>query len=267
MPLEDNFADVLGKALRGLEFTETEAARLAGLDPEQVRALLDGNFQETAARALARALLLDPEALVRLASGRYQPEPTCPATLVTVTSTFGDMTVNAYVLWDAECRDAAIFDTGTEAAPILEIIAKEQLNPLGIFLTHNHPDHIQALDELKRELGAEAWSSEFEHVRGTNAFRPGDLFNAGCNLIRSRHTPGHSPGGTTFVIESKIVIAAIVGDALFAGSVGGIRRDYPEALSTIRREILSLPGGTILCPGHGPLTTVEYEKNNNPFFA
>jgi glyoxylase-like metal-dependent hydrolase (beta-lactamase superfamily II) len=267
IPLEDNFSDVLGKALRGLGFTETEAARLAGLGPEQVRSLLGGNFQEPSARALARALLLDPEALVRLASGRYQPDTSCPATLVPVTSTYGDMTVNAYVLWDAECRDAAIFDTGADAAPILEIIAKEQLNPLGIFLTHSHPDHIQMLAELKRELDVEAWSSEFEPVPGTNTFRPGDLFNAGCNFIRTRHTPGHSPGGTTFVIEGKIVIAAIVGDALFAGSVGGIRRGYSEALSTIRREILSLPDGTILCPGHGPLTSVEYEKNNNPFFA
>jgi glyoxylase-like metal-dependent hydrolase (beta-lactamase superfamily II) len=123
------------------------------------------------------------------------------------------------------------------------------------------------LATLKRELGVEAWSSEREPVRGTNTFRPGDLFNAGEHFIRTRLTPGHSAGGSTFVIEGPVLQAAIVGDALFAGSVGGVHGDYNETLDTIRREILSLRDDTILCPGHGPLTTVALEKANNPFFA
>lgn len=267
IPLEDNFADVLGKAMRGLGLTEDAAARAAGLSKKQVSSLLDGNFDESSVRALAPALHLGPDALVRLASGAYQPDVPCPATLAPVTTNFGGMTVNAYVLWDSECLDAAIFDTGASAAPILEIIDNEKLNPIGIFLTHSHADHIGALGELQRELAVDAWSSEFEHVPGTNTFHPGDLFNAGCHFIRTRHTPGHSPGGATFVIEGKKVSAAIVGDALFAGSVGGIRQNYTETLGTISREILGLDDHTILCPGHGPLTTVALEKINNPFFA
>lgn len=267
IPLEDNFADVFGKAMKGLGLTEAAAARTSGLDLQQIRALLDSRFDETPARALAATLHLSPDALVRLAQGIYQPIVSRPASLAAVTTRFGGMTVNAYVLWDAQCRDAAIFDTGASAAPILEIIKREKLNPVGIFLTHSHSDHIHALADLQRELAIEAWSSEFEPVRGTNTFRPGDLFNAGCHLIRTRHTPGHSPGGATFVIEGKTVHAAIVGDALFAGSIGGVRQDYPEALATIRREILGLDDRTTLCPGHGPLTTVALEKNNNPFFA
>ena len=73
-------------------------------------------------------------------------------------------------------------------------------------------------------------------------------------------------GGTTFLIEGSTVQAAIVGDAIFAGSVGGIRQNYHESLESIRREILSLPDETVLCPGHGPLTSVAQEKSNNPFF-
>ena len=103
--------------------------------------------------------------------------------------------------------------------------------------------------------------------RGTKTFRPGDLFNAGRHFIRTRHTPGHSPGGATFLIEGRDVEAAIVGDALFAGSIGGVRGDYPATLAHIRDEILDLPDRTILCPGHGPLTTVAQEKSGNPFFA
>jgi glyoxylase-like metal-dependent hydrolase (beta-lactamase superfamily II) len=123
------------------------------------------------------------------------------------------------------------------------------------------------LSELRRHLDVDAWSSEVEPVRGTKTFRPGDLFNAGRHFIRTRLTPGHSPGGTTFLIEGPVLTAAIVGDALFAGSVGGVHNDYDGTLATIRREILSLPDNTILCPGHGPLTTVGLEKAGNPFFA
>jgi glyoxylase-like metal-dependent hydrolase (beta-lactamase superfamily II) len=138
---------------------------------------------------------------------------------------------------------------------------------VAVFLTHSHADHIAALAELKRELGAEAWSSELEPVRGTRCFRPGEIFNAGRHFIRTRLTPGHSPGGVTFIVEGHSVQAAMVGDAIFAGSIGGVRGDYAATLDTIRREILGLPGDTILCPGHGPLTTVAQELEHNPFFA
>jgi hydroxyacylglutathione hydrolase len=265
--LEDNFADVLGKAMRGQHLSAREAAHKSGLSEETVQALLAGRFAEADARALASALVLSPDALVALAEGRHRPEVPCPASMLVATTRYGDMSVNAYLLWDRGTREAAIFDTGAEAAPLLEAVAAHDLNVLAIFLTHSHADHVQALAALKRELGVEAWSSELEPVRGTHNFRPGDLFNAGHHFIRTRLTPGHTPGGTTFVIEGPVLKAAIVGDALFAGSVGGIHNGYAETLGNIRREILSLGDDTILCPGHGPLTTVGLEKSGNPFFA
>ncbi len=266
-PLEDNFADVLGKALRGQKLTPHTAARQAGLPEEAVAGLLGGHFEEAPARALATALHLSPDALVKLATGGHSPSVDRPASIVVITTPFGDMSVNAYILWDRQNHDAAIFDTGAEAAPLLESVRALELNVVAIFLTHSHADHIHALAALKRELGVEAWSSELEPVRGTNTFRPGDLFNAGCHFIRTRLTPGHTPGGTTYVIEGPVVQAAIVGDALFAGSIGGVHGDYGNTLESIRREILGLPDDTILCPGHGPLTTVAFEKAGNPFFA
>lgn len=267
IPLEDNFADILGKAVRGQKISEHDAAQKAGLSESVVRRLLDGDFDEPSARALAAALQLNADALVRLARGAYQPAVSCPASVVVTTTPFGDMTVNAYILWDRENRDAAIFDTGAEAVPLLDAVAAHDLNVVAIFLTHSHADHIHALAALKRELGVDAWSSEHEPVRGTHTFRPGDLFNTGRHFIRTRLTPGHSPGGTTFLIEGPVVQAAIVGDALFAGSIGGVHNGYAPTLDAIRREILSLPGDTIICPGHGPLTTVAQEKSGNPFFA
>ena len=267
IPLEDTFADVLGKAVRGQHLSEHSAARAAHLNEAAVAALLNGEFDESAARALAVALQISPDALVRLARGEYAPGVECPKSMVIATTPFGGMTVNAYLLWDRQNHDAAIFDTGADAALLLEAVRTLELNVVAIFLTHSHADHVHALATLKRELDVEAWSSEFEPVPGTNTFRPGDLFHAGCHFIRTRLTPGHSPGGTTFLIEGPVVQAAIVGDALFAGSIGGVHNGYAETLASIRREILSLPAPTILCPGHGPLTTVGCEKTGNPFFA
>ena len=265
--LEDNFADVLGKAMAGSGCGETKAAQMAGLAPEQVRALLRGEFEETDARKLAGSLDLKADALARLARNLYRPSVPDLANIAQVSTSYGGMMVNAYVLWDPENRGAAIFDTGADAAPLLSIVEREKLEVAGIFLTHSHADPIHARSTLVGALAVDAWSSEHEPVRGTRTFRPGDLFSAGRHFIRTRHTPGHSPGGATFVIEGRLLSAAIVGDALFAGSVGGIRGDdYRGALETIRREILSLPATAIVCPGHGPMTTVGQELENNPFF-
>lgn len=265
--LEDNFEDVLGKAMRGQGLDARTAAGKAGLSVEAVNGLLAGRFVEADARALASALALSADALVALGKAEYRPAVPCPEPIIAVTTRYGSMTVNAYILWDRGTREAAIFDTGADATPLLEAVSAHDLNVLAIFLTHSHADHVGALDALKHALGVEAWSSELEPVRGTNHFRPGDLFNAGHHFIRTRLTPGHTPGGTTFVIEGPVLRAAIVGDALFAGSVGGLHADYDGSLATIRREVLSLPDDTILCPGHGPLTTVGLEKSGNPFFA
>lgn len=266
IPLEDTFADVLGKAMKGLQLGEAEAAAKSGVAEEEIRSLLRGHYDERSARQLAASLGLRADALAKLGRGEYVPTTPEATNLAQVTTVYGGMSVNAYVLWDRENSGAAIFDTGADATPILEVVDREELDVVGIFLTHSHADHTAAMSALKHELGVEVWSSEQEQVPGTRAFRPGDLFNAGRHFIRTRSTPGHSPGGTTFVIEGQLLSAAITGDALFAGSIGGIRGNYAAALSAIRHEILSLPDKTIVCPGHGPMTTVGQEKENNPFF-
>ncbi|MBU3666438.1 MAG: MBL fold metallo-hydrolase [Chthoniobacterales bacterium] len=267
MPLEDNFSDIVGKALRGLAMSEADAAAAAGISADEVRNLLDGEFDETTVQALAPVLGLEAASLARIARGAFAPQAAPPPWLVSVTTDFGGMTVNAYVVWDLETRHAAIFDTGADAGPLLDVVKRNELEVVAIFLTHSHADHIGALARLQKAVGAEAWSSELEPVPGTKRFRPGDLFNAGRHFIRTRLTCGHSPGGTTFLIEGQVVKVAIVGDALFAGSIGGVRGDYTAALEHIRREIFTLPDDTIICPGHGPMTTVGQEKTGNPFFA
>ena len=83
----------------------------------------------------------------------------------------------------------------------------------------------------------------------------------------AKHTHGHSVGGLSYVIDGLEKPIAVVGDAIFAGSMGGGMISYIDALRTNREKIMSLADDTILCPGHGPLTTVREEKQNNPFFT
>ena len=136
-----------------------------------------------------------------------------------------------------------------------------------LLLTHTHPDHAVDVEITAQALGARAVSHALEPWPGAESCQAGDAFVAGGLRAVARHTWGHSPGGTTFVVAGLPRPLAVVGDAVFAGSMGGAKVSYQDALRTAREEILSLPDETILAPGHGPLTTVAEEKQHNPFLA
>ena len=92
-------------------------------------------------------------------------------------------------------------------------------------------------------------------------------FAVGGLSIESVLTDGHSSGGTTYVVKGLSQPVAIVGDSLFAGSMGGSMTAYETGRQNNIKKVLTLPEGTILAPGHGPLTTVGQEKRHNPFFS
>jgi glyoxylase-like metal-dependent hydrolase (beta-lactamase superfamily II) len=97
--------------------------------------------------------------------------------------------------------------------------------------------------------------------------REGDQFRLGKLRIEARLTNGHSPGGTSYIVHGLKATIAVVGDSLFAGSMGGAPNDYQKALRNNLEKLLSLPDDTLICPGHGPLSTVKNEREHNPFFA
>jgi glyoxylase-like metal-dependent hydrolase (beta-lactamase superfamily II) len=136
-----------------------------------------------------------------------------------------------------------------------------------VLLTHTHGDHIYDLDRLKEKTGAPAFVGEREPIDGAEPFVHGRTWSVGSLKIDTRLTWGHSKGGITYIVTGLAQPVAVVGDAVFAGSMGGGGVSYADALSTNGKEILSLPGNTIICPGHGPLTTVGEEKKHNPFFS
>src|SRR6266404_3774888 len=266
--LEDNAGDTIGKAQRGLQISDSELARKSGADLNAIRKLRDGNFEEPTLRAVARALDLDADALVDLAQGKYKPDAIENFDgLAQFSTSYSGMLVNAYLVWDPATQHAAAFDTGADSAPMLKLASKENLSIKLILLTHAHPDHIADLPRLQEEAAAEVFAPVREPVPGADKIEEGQHFKLGKIDIETRLTWGHSPGGITFVANGLARPIAIVGDSMFAGSMGGGSVSYKDAVGNNLEKILTLPDDTIICPGHGPMTSVGEEKQHNPFFA
>jgi glyoxylase-like metal-dependent hydrolase (beta-lactamase superfamily II) len=270
IPLEDSVSDIIGKAQRGLGLDDAQLAKQTGLAPDELDAVkqISGVAPDKVAK-LARALKLGPRSLIALAEGKYQPQATPPYPgFFAANTTYGDMTVNSYLVWDPQTKLAAAFDTGADCGPLVDEIEKQGLTLQDVYLTHTHIDHVTELDRLCEKAGGSIGIhvSEAEKLDGAATFRPGVTFSLGKLHVETRETAGHSPGGTTYHIHGLDRPLVIVGDALFAGSVGGIKSDYATALRQIRENILSGQDGTVIAPGHGPLTTVGQEKAANPFF-
>ena len=268
IPLEDTAADIVGKAQRGLHISDSQLAERSGLSVDEIRRARDGDLSEGAIRALAPVLRLHAEALLKLSGGKWIPEQVEQiAGLAQFNTTYGDMTVNAYLVWDPASREAAAFDTGADCGEMLKRAAVEDLSFILILLTHAHPDHVEDLARLRADTGAPVYVPENEPLRDAEIIAEGHEFEVGSLRIETRLTSGHSAGGMTYVVHGLARPVAIVGDSLFAASMGGGAISYDDALRNNLEKILTLPDETIICPGHGPLTTVGKEKRENPFFA
>ncbi len=266
--IEDHYEDILGKAQRGCGLSDEHIWKKADIPPAQWEAALGGEFSEATARAVAPVLGLDPTALIQAGEKSWRPKAVELNGLRQFNTPFDDMTVNAYLVWDPATREAAIFDSGANATPLIEFIRKNELSVRRIFLTHGHLDHVADLSTLRTTFsGVPILIHPAEAVGGADAVGEGDEFQVGRLTIRACQTPGHSPGGMTYVISGLDRPVAVVGDALFAGSMGGAPNSWKDALKVNRKKILSLPPQTVLCPGHGPLTTVGEELEHNPFYA
>jgi len=268
IPLEDNVGDIIGKAQRGLGISDSELAEKASVGTQTIRKLRGGDVDEAGLLSVAPILGLNGEALVQSAKGDWRPEK-IEATegLSQFTTDYNGMAVNAYLVWDPSSRATAAFDTGADSKEMVRFANRKKLNVQLILLTHAHPDHVADLPSLREETGADVFAPAKEPVPGAEAIDEGKQFHLGDLQIETRLTWGHSPGGFTYVITGLPRPVAIVGDSLFAGSMGGGNVSYRDALRNNLEKILTLADNTIICPGHGPMTTVGEEKRHNPFFV
>ena len=273
MNLEDHLGDILGKARAMSGVSVAAAAAAAGISEAELTALEEsGNAaKKLNLPALAKILGLHPNKLEAIAAG-WLPTPVDLGQWreIRVFTTAGEgLTVNCYLVWDEVTHDAALFDTGLDAGPVLDCIAAEQLQLRHIFITHSHWDHVEALPKIR-----EAWPKAKVHSGSKNApvdqrNKPAEILPLGGLRVTHRDTPGHAEDGVTYLIgnwQEDAPHVAVVGDAIFAGSMGRGNMSWDLARQKVRDQILSLPPETLLCPGHGPLTTVAMEKEHNPFF-
>jgi hydroxyacylglutathione hydrolase len=268
IPLEDLFEDIVGKAQRGLQLSDQELAHRSDLSLDELRSLKKGSGDPLAIPRLAEPLGLGPKALAATYAGSWYPT-VVPAIdgVKQFNSPLIDMTVNAYLVWEPDTKEAAVFDTGADAGELLAFVDSARLTVKYLFLTHTHQDHVADLGAIVKRTHAEIFSPDLERVPESKIVKEGDQLRLGKLRIEAKLTNGHSPGGTSYVVYGLQNTVAVVGDSLFAGSMGGAPNDYQKALRNNVEKLLSLPGDTLICPGHGPLTTVASEREHNPFFA
>jgi|ERR1044071_845789 glyoxylase-like metal-dependent hydrolase (beta-lactamase superfamily II) len=273
MNLEDHLGDIIRKARAMSNVSAAAAAQAAGLSEAELGALEEsGQVKKQPDYAKLAVLIgLNAAKLESIAQG-WQPSQKDLGRwpeLRPLTTAGDGITVNCYLIWDEVSREAALFDTGWDATPALELISENNVQLKHLFITHSHPDHIAGVGAVREKFPKVRVHSSSKNAPVDQRNRPNDFIHLGSLRITHRDTPGHADDGVTYIVGTWPEDAphvAIVGDAIFAGSMGRGNQSWDVAKQKVREQILTLPPETLICPGHGPLTTVAEEKEHNPFF-
>jgi glyoxylase-like metal-dependent hydrolase (beta-lactamase superfamily II) len=270
--LENDWEDVLNKAVRGNGMGASELAVAADMPVSEVRSILGGRLpSDLILERLARTLKLRPGALLDIAHGRYSPQPFDPARwpgVVPIPNIAYDEIANAYLVWNPSFREAVLIDPSGHLEAIEKALESRELSLKVVCVTHAHGDHVGSLGELVRRHRPCLFAPEAEPLPGANLIGEGARIEAAGLLGRSIFIDGHSPGHLAYVFEadgSWPAPVALVGDVLFAGSMGFGNTSYERLRINVREKLLTLPPASLLGPGHGPCTTVAEEREHNPF--
>ena len=202
----------------------------------------------------------------------------------------GPFQVNSYLVGCTETMQGIYIDPGSEIDNVIRIAEEKKISIQKIIGTHAHIDHAEGVFKVKKEMNVPYWlhreelmnlEAMPETARGyglpipevpevDHFLIPNEKIEVGNLNFKILLTNGHSPGNITLYIQDEKAnkYYAFVGDSLFAGSIG--RTDLPGGdlstlLDSIRSQLFTLPPNTIVYPGHGPSTTIEFEIKNNPF--
>ncbi|MHB8440761.1 MAG: MBL fold metallo-hydrolase [Candidatus Tyrphobacter sp.] len=274
LPLEDEFGDVLRKAMLGTRTDAEDMARATGIAAATIAAWVAGRgtVGEDEARAVARVLRLDPGHLADSAAGRWYPQPVeAPDVRHHPQQPHPS---NGYVFFLAGSRRAALVDPAGVPENLLRILRDGGYHLQYVLITHKHADHCDATADVAAAFpAAQIVMHELDvHAIGPLAdralrVRDGEELPFGDEVrVRMLHTPGHTDGSSSYLFRSTV----FTGDTLFAGSVGGAYGDvstYDDILTSVRTKLFTLPDDTVVMPGHGPPSTIAQERAHNPFFS
>ncbi|WP_379966274.1 MBL fold metallo-hydrolase [Ectobacillus sp. sgz5001026] len=201
----------------------------------------------------------------------------------------GPIQTNAYIVYNDQ-HECIIIDPGAEGEKLLAYLDENELKPQAILLTHAHFDHIGAVDEVRRVYTIPVYVHKNEQDWLVNPslnrslqftmsediiVQPADCIiekegplTVGSFSFEVYETPGHTPGSVSYYLSEAGLVCS--GDALFQMSIG--RTDLPEGnmiqlLTAIEEKLFLLPADTKVLCGHGPVTTIGAEKENNPFLS
>jgi len=286
--LEDGFADIIGKARFGKDWSVAELGRRTNVPELRISALEEEAAPESdEITSLGSSLDLDCKKLRESAeaswepgfSPPYLPDPdlsTSDDMIHVIDGTIGSYPVNGYFLIDWKRRECVLFDTGYSPGKVVAFLKESAVRLVAVCLTHSHPDHIGGIEEIQSHMEAPVYlhrNEDLGNIRLKQQIYVEEkmTIEVGRFKITARMTPGHTDGGTTYFIDTSPLMStafAFVGDALFAGSIGRAKspQTYPTLLDSVNNVILSFPPATLLFPGHGPVTTVAGENTHNPFF-
>lgn len=187
--------------------------------------------------------------------------------------TLGGYMTNCYILRQEASSKCLIIDPGYEAGRILSVLQQKQLEPEAILLTHGHFDHVGAVRDLAAETDCDVYIAEADlslppmitngKLYYTHTYPASGTLNLAGLAIRVLPTPGHTPGSVCLLVEDTM----FSGDTLFQGSCG--RTDLPggswEQIAASLKTLAALPGDYRVLPGHGGETTLDRERQSNPY--
>jgi hydroxyacylglutathione hydrolase len=210
--------------------------------------------------------------------------------MIVETFPVGMLACNCTIIGDPATGEAIVIDGGDEVPEIARRLEAHGLRPRYLVHSHAHIDHIGALGPLRERVGGAGllhagdlplYASLAEQARwlGMPAAQvvaldgelaDGDVLRAGNLALRCIHTPGHTPGSTSFALEGADGTILFTGDTLFRGAVG--RWDLggtslADIVRSIRTGLLDHDDGSVVVPGHGPATTIGEERRTNPYLA
>lgn len=272
--LEDGFGDILRKARFGLGLEQSKLAERTRLTSEAINRFEAGLRVPTdeEAERLAEALGLGVKAFQRIVNGWTPLGEVDPSPYTIRTFRFPQMDSNGYLVQGGNIQTSLFVDPGERAEDLID--ACTQAGGLdAILVTHSHSDHVDALLDLLSRfpeavvVGHEKALRRLPLPEGTKrqAVAGDGGVQIGAVDLEVWEAPGHSDDGVIFILGP----IAFTGDTLFAGSLGRSAQGpvtYERLIASAER-LLTLPGETLLFPGHGPATTVALEATHNPFLA